>query len=118
MASTAAVHSAGRECGEGVSKAFEGQLGSQSPHGAGLVEHSPQCLKDGFPLHLETCTDSSACAMHSSAYTVNKQHVKVTVSHLSLFKGRVVENISKRCGGFLRKLSLRGCIGVGDSSLK
>ncbi|XP_072797051.1 F-box/LRR-repeat protein 2 isoform X2 [Vicugna pacos] len=34
------------------------------------------------------------------------------------FKGRVVENISKRCGGFLRKLSLRGCIGVGDSSLK
>ncbi|KAM7336883.1 hypothetical protein ACRRTK_003002 [Alexandromys fortis] len=32
-------------------------------------------------------------------------------------KGRVVENISKRCGGFLRKLSLRGCIGVGDSSL-
>ncbi|OBS81586.1 hypothetical protein A6R68_20211 [Neotoma lepida] len=33
-------------------------------------------------------------------------------------EGRVVENISKRCGGFLRKLSLRGCIGVGDSSLK
>ncbi|CAD7673238.1 unnamed protein product [Nyctereutes procyonoides] len=32
-------------------------------------------------------------------------------------EGRVVENISKRCGGFLRKLSLRGCIGVGDSSL-
>lgn len=30
----------------------------------------------------------------------------------------MVENISKRCGGFLRKLSLRGCIGVGDSSLK
>ncbi|EGW04706.1 F-box/LRR-repeat protein 2 [Cricetulus griseus] len=33
-------------------------------------------------------------------------------------EGQVVENISKRCGGFLRKLSLRGCIGVGDSSLK
>ncbi|KFO30926.1 F-box/LRR-repeat protein 2, partial [Fukomys damarensis] len=33
-------------------------------------------------------------------------------------EGRVVENISKRCGGFLRKLSLRGCLGVGDSSLK
>ncbi|KAJ7396612.1 F-box/LRR-repeat protein 20 [Pitangus sulphuratus] len=33
-------------------------------------------------------------------------------------EGRVVENISKRCGGFLRQLSLRGCLGVGDSSLK
>uniref|UniRef100_A0A674JB88 F-box/LRR-repeat protein 15-like leucin rich repeat domain-containing protein n=1 Tax=Terrapene triunguis TaxID=2587831 RepID=A0A674JB88_9SAUR len=32
--------------------------------------------------------------------------------------GRVVENISKRCGGFLRQLSLRGCLGVGDSALK
>uniref|UniRef100_A0A7N6BW05 F-box domain-containing protein n=1 Tax=Anabas testudineus TaxID=64144 RepID=A0A7N6BW05_ANATE len=33
-------------------------------------------------------------------------------------EGRVVENISKRCGGFLRKLSLRGCLGVGDSALR
>ncbi|XP_062814380.1 F-box/LRR-repeat protein 2 isoform X2 [Anolis carolinensis] len=33
-------------------------------------------------------------------------------------EGRVLENISKRCGGFLRQLSLRGCLGVGDSSLK
>ncbi|KAK1805544.1 hypothetical protein P4O66_019217 [Electrophorus voltai] len=33
-------------------------------------------------------------------------------------EGRVVENISKRCGGFLRKLSLRGCQGVGDSALR
>uniref|UniRef100_A0A8C5NL88 Uncharacterized protein n=1 Tax=Junco hyemalis TaxID=40217 RepID=A0A8C5NL88_JUNHY len=32
--------------------------------------------------------------------------------------GRVVENISKRCGGFLRKLSLRGCQGVGDNALR
>ncbi|GAB5580991.1 F-box/LRR-repeat protein 20 isoform X2 [Prionailurus iriomotensis] len=32
-------------------------------------------------------------------------------------EGRVVENISKRCGGFLRKLSLRGCLGVGDNAL-
>ncbi|KAM6451666.1 LOW QUALITY PROTEIN: F-box/LRR-repeat protein 2 [Liasis olivaceus] len=29
--------------------------------------------------------------------------------------GRVLENISKRCGGFLRQLSLRDCLGVGDS---
>lgn len=35
-----------------------------------------------------------------------------------LLQGRVVENISKRCGGFLRKLSLRGCLGVGDSALR
>ncbi|KAG7279108.1 hypothetical protein CRUP_004051 [Coryphaenoides rupestris] len=33
-------------------------------------------------------------------------------------EGRVVENISKRCGGFLRKLSLRGCLGVGDAALR
>ncbi|XP_069768407.1 F-box/LRR-repeat protein 20-like isoform X2 [Narcine bancroftii] len=33
-------------------------------------------------------------------------------------EGRVVENISKRSGGFLRKLSLRGCLGVGDNSLR
>ncbi|MEQ2159588.1 hypothetical protein GOODEAATRI_024552, partial [Goodea atripinnis] len=33
-------------------------------------------------------------------------------------EGRVVENISKRCGGFLRKLSLRGCLGVGDTALR
>ncbi|KAL0597841.1 F-box/LRR-repeat protein 20 [Plecturocebus cupreus] len=33
-------------------------------------------------------------------------------------EGRVVENISKRCGGFLRKLSLRGCLGVGDNALR
>ncbi|XP_036826775.1 F-box/LRR-repeat protein 2 isoform X3 [Oncorhynchus mykiss] len=33
-------------------------------------------------------------------------------------EGRVVENISKRCGGFLRQLSLRGCISVGDASMK
>ena len=29
----------------------------------------------------------------------------------------VVENVAKRCGGFLRKLSLRGCQHVGDSAL-
>lgn len=44
--------------------------------------------------------------------------------HLSLSlcpcvsQGRVVENISKRCGGFLRQLSLRGCLSVGDASMK
>ncbi|XP_067268071.1 F-box/LRR-repeat protein 2 isoform X2 [Chanodichthys erythropterus] len=32
-------------------------------------------------------------------------------------EGRVVENISKRCGGFLRQLSLRGCLSVGDASM-
>uniref|UniRef100_A0A8C6PEX2 F-box and leucine-rich repeat protein 2 n=1 Tax=Nothobranchius furzeri TaxID=105023 RepID=A0A8C6PEX2_NOTFU len=29
-----------------------------------------------------------------------------------------VFNISKRCGGFLRQLSLRGCLSVGDASMK
>lgn len=43
--------------------------------------------------------------------------VSTSVS-ISLFQGRVVENISKRCGGFLRQLSLRGCLSVGDASMK
>ncbi|MGH0138689.1 UNVERIFIED_CONTAM: hypothetical protein FKN15_018888, partial [Acipenser sinensis] len=33
-------------------------------------------------------------------------------------EGRVVENISKRCGGFLRQLSLRGCLSVGDAAMR
>ena len=33
-------------------------------------------------------------------------------------KGVVVENIAKRCGGFLRQLSLKGCQSVGDSAMK
>lgn len=40
------------------------------------------------------------------------------LSSLSFSQGRVVENISKRCGGFLRQLSLRGCLSVGDASMK
>lgn len=32
-------------------------------------------------------------------------------------EGPVVENLARRCGGFLRKLSLRGCQQVGDSAL-
>ena len=34
-----------------------------------------------------------------------------------VIKGIVVENIARRCGGFLRTLSLRGCQAVGDSAL-
>ena len=32
-------------------------------------------------------------------------------------QGRVVENIGKRCGGFLKQLSLHGCKSVNDSAL-
>lgn len=34
------------------------------------------------------------------------------------FQGVVVENIAKRCGGFLKQLSLKGCQSVGDSAMK
>lgn len=34
------------------------------------------------------------------------------------FQGTVVENLAKRCGGFLKKLSLRGCESVQDNALK
>jgi len=33
-------------------------------------------------------------------------------------EGVVVENIAKRCGGFLKQLSLKGCQSVGDSAMK
>ncbi len=33
-------------------------------------------------------------------------------------EGPVVENLSKRCGGFLKKLSLRGCKSITDAALK
>lgn len=38
--------------------------------------------------------------------------------HVFLFQGSVIENLSRRCGGFLRKLSLRGCQSIGDASMK
>ena len=33
-------------------------------------------------------------------------------------EGPVVENLSKRCGGFLKKLSLKGCQFITDGALK
>jgi len=33
-------------------------------------------------------------------------------------EGPVVENISTRCGGFLKSLSLRGCKSVTDTALR
>lgn len=33
-------------------------------------------------------------------------------------EGPVIENISKRCGGFLKSLRLKGCQSVGDQSIK
>jgi len=33
-------------------------------------------------------------------------------------EGIVVENLSKRCGGFLKKLSLLGCKSITDTALK
>ncbi|KAI8441672.1 hypothetical protein MSG28_015213 [Choristoneura fumiferana] len=36
----------------------------------------------------------------------------------TLVPGPVIENISQRCGGFLRQLSLRGCEGIADGSMK
>jgi len=33
-------------------------------------------------------------------------------------QGVVVENIAKRCGGFLKQLSLKGCQSVGDPAMR
>lgn len=35
-----------------------------------------------------------------------------------LSQGPVIENISLRCGGFLKQLSLKGCRSVGDQSIR
>lgn len=35
-----------------------------------------------------------------------------------LLQGPIIENISRRCGGFLRQLSLRGCQSIADGSMK
>ena len=34
------------------------------------------------------------------------------------FQGKVVENLSRRCGGFLKQLSLEGCENVDDKTLR
>ena len=39
-------------------------------------------------------------------------------SEFAVLQGPVVENIARRAGGFLKKLSLRGCQSVGDSAMK
>ena len=33
-------------------------------------------------------------------------------------EGGVVENLAKRCGGFLKQLSLNGCQAVGDPAIQ
>jgi len=37
---------------------------------------------------------------------------------LLLCQAQVVENLSRRCGGFLKSLSLRGCQLVSDNALR
>lgn len=47
-------------------------------------------------------------------------NMNVTMFNLNIIsiQGVVVENIARRSGGFLKKLSLRGCQSVGDSAMK
>lgn len=57
---------------------------------------------------------------------ISKQKlVKYHISHFQVLKpscvskqGPVIENISQRCGGFLKYLSLKGCQSVGDQSFR
>ena len=62
------------------------------------------------------------CAQVSKAWNVlaldgsNWQKVDLFEFQIDI-EGIVVENIARRCGGFLRKLSLKGCQAVGDSAL-
>ncbi|ERL85054.1 hypothetical protein D910_02477 [Dendroctonus ponderosae] len=63
------------------------------------------------------------CAQVSKAWNVlaldgsNWQRIDLFAFQKDV-EGPVIENISRRCGGFLRKLSLRGCQSVGDGSMK
>jgi len=62
------------------------------------------------------------CAQVSKAWNIlaldgsNWQYVDLFEFQIDI-EGIVVENIARRCGGFLRKLSLRGCQAVGDNAL-
>ena len=40
------------------------------------------------------------------------------INSLTVNQGPVIENISQRCGGFLKYLSLKGCQSVGDQSIR
>ena len=45
--------------------------------------------------------------------------LKIIVALLNvILQGRVVENLSRRCGGFLKHLSLEGCENVDDKTLR
>ncbi|RXM31879.1 F-box/LRR-repeat protein 20 [Acipenser ruthenus] len=89
------------------------------------MERSALCLWDLLPIQIFSFLDVVTlcrCAQVSRAWNVlaldgsNWQRIDLFDFQRDI-EGRVVENISKRCGGFLRKLSLRGCLGVGDSAL-
>merc|ERR1719427_2370764 len=62
------------------------------------------------------------CAQVSKAWNVlaldgsNWQDVDLFEFQVDI-EGIVVENLAKRCGGFLKSLSLNGCQAVGDSAL-
>jgi len=62
------------------------------------------------------------CAQVSKAWNVlaldgsNWQEVDLFEFQVDI-EGIVVENLAKRCGGFLKSLSLNGCQAVGDSAL-
>ncbi|CAB4066874.1 FBXL2_20 [Lepeophtheirus salmonis] len=62
------------------------------------------------------------CAQVSKSWNVlaldgsNWQRVDLFEFQIDI-EGVVVENIARRCGGFLRELSLRGCQAVGDNAL-
>lgn len=44
--------------------------------------------------------------------------LKKNTLNLKYLQGPVIENISQRCGGFLKYLSLKGCQSVGDQSIR
>ena len=72
--------------------------------------------------HFETETVKPFFLQVSKAWNIlaldgsNWQYVDLFEFQIDI-EGIVVENIARRCGGFLRKLSLRGCQAVGDNAL-
>lgn len=61
-----------------------------------------------------------ACLKLKNKSSINSNNFTIynTLHLLTPLQGPVIENISQRCGGFLKSLSLRGCQSVGDQSIK
>ena len=65
------------------------------------------------------CTNGDLCVEGPVVENLpNDVWVFCVPMEMCVLQGPVVENLSKRCGGFLKALSLRGCQVITDQALR